>query len=114
MRVPMFGAEFRLMENEFPQVIERLTRRCSGGSRSPATRAGRGFRPTPRLNLACGTPQMAAKTQVGRLYVGSSGYSQLSRELASAGRDAAARFLGLYAQRLPSVELNTTGYRLPG
>ena len=57
---------------------------------------------------------MATKAQAGRLYVGSSGYSYPSWKPGFYPAGTQQReFLGLYAQHLPSVELNTTGYRLP-
>ena len=50
----------------------------------------------------------------GRLAVGSSGWSYPSwrPDFYPAGT-ANEDFLSAYAQRLPSVELNSTGYRLP-
>jgi uncharacterized protein YecE (DUF72 family) len=48
------------------------------------------------------------------LYVGTSGWSYPSWKPGFYPADAKpADFLGFYAERLPSVELNTTGYRLP-
>ena len=48
------------------------------------------------------------------LYVGSSGWSYPSWRPAFYPADAQPEeFLRLYAERLPSVELNATGYRLP-
>lgn len=57
----------------------------------------------------------ATPPSVTGLYVGTSGWSYPSWKpgfypAGSAGRD----FLRFYAERFPSVELNTTGYRLPG
>ena len=48
------------------------------------------------------------------LFVGTSGWSYPSwkPDFYPAGTDA-RDFLGFYAQRFPTVELNTTGYRLP-
>ena len=47
-------------------------------------------------------------------YVGTSGFSYASWKPGFYPADAkAAEFLRRYAERLPSVELNTTGYRLP-
>ncbi len=53
-------------------------------------------------------------SSVAKLYVGSSGYSYASWKPGfyppgTKGSD----FLRTYAERLPTVELNTTGYRLP-
>jgi uncharacterized protein YecE (DUF72 family) len=49
-----------------------------------------------------------------RLYAGSSGFSFASWKPGFYPADAKpADFLGSYAQLLPTVELNTTGYRLP-
>ena len=50
----------------------------------------------------------------GEVYVGASGFSYASwrPDFYPAGAKP-AEFLRLYAERLPSVELNTTGYRLP-
>jgi uncharacterized protein YecE (DUF72 family) len=50
----------------------------------------------------------------GRLYVGTSGwsYSTWKPDFYPAGTPQ-HEFLRFYAERLPSVELNTTGYRLP-
>ncbi len=50
----------------------------------------------------------------GRLWVGSSGWSYPSwrPDFYPAGL-APEEFLSFYAERLPSVELNSTGYRLP-
>lgn len=57
----------------------------------------------------------ATKSSVPGLYVGTSGWSYPSwrpgfypREVKPAG------FLGYYAERFRTVELNTTGYRIPG
>ena len=48
------------------------------------------------------------------LYVGTSGWSYPSWKPGFYPPDAKpAEFLAYYAERLPSVELNTTGYRLP-
>ena len=48
------------------------------------------------------------------LYVGTSGWSYPSWKPGFYPADARpAEFLRFYAERLPSVELNTTGYRLP-
>jgi uncharacterized protein YecE (DUF72 family) len=48
------------------------------------------------------------------LYVGASGWSYPSWKPGFYPADARpAEFLRFYAERLPSVELNTTGYRLP-
>jgi uncharacterized protein YecE (DUF72 family) len=50
-----------------------------------------------------------------RLLAGASGFSYASWKPGWYRADAKpAEFLRLYAERLPSVELNTTGYRLPG
>jgi uncharacterized protein YecE (DUF72 family) len=50
----------------------------------------------------------------GRLYAGASGFSYPSWKPGFYSSDAKpADFLRLYAESLPSVELNTTGYRLP-
>ena len=51
---------------------------------------------------------------VGALHAGSSGFSYPSwRGGFYPGEARPADFLRLYAERLPSVELNTTGYRVP-
>jgi uncharacterized protein YecE (DUF72 family) len=51
---------------------------------------------------------------VGTLYVGSSGFSYGTWKGGFYPADAKpSDFLRIYAERLPSVELNTTGYRLP-
>jgi uncharacterized protein YecE (DUF72 family) len=51
----------------------------------------------------------------GTLYAGASGFSYPTWKPGWYPADAKPDgFLGLYAARLPSVELNTTGYRLPG
>jgi uncharacterized protein YecE (DUF72 family) len=51
----------------------------------------------------------------GRLYAGASGFSYPSWKPGWYRADAKpAEFLRLYAERLPTVELNTTKYRLPG
>jgi uncharacterized protein YecE (DUF72 family) len=56
----------------------------------------------------------ATSASVARLYVGTSGWSYPSWKPGFYPADAKpADFLGHYAQRLPAVELNTTGYRLP-
>ena len=56
----------------------------------------------------------ATKASVSRLYVGTSGWSYPSWKpgFYPAGCKP-AEFLGHYAERLPSVELNSTGYRIP-
>jgi uncharacterized protein YecE (DUF72 family) len=51
----------------------------------------------------------------GRLYAGASGFSYAGWKPGWYPADAKPEeFLARYAERLPSVELNTTGYRLPG
>jgi len=53
-------------------------------------------------------------TVKARIYVGSSGFSYPSWKPGFYPAGTAQKdFLGLYSRRLPSVELNTTGYRLP-
>jgi uncharacterized protein YecE (DUF72 family) len=56
----------------------------------------------------------ATRASVPRLYVGTSGWSYPSwrPEFYPAGAKP-GEFLGHYAERLPSVELNSTGYRIP-
>jgi len=51
---------------------------------------------------------------MARLWIGSSGWSYRSwqPDFYPAGL-APEEFLSFYAERLPSVELNSTGYRLP-
>ena len=56
----------------------------------------------------------STKARSGRLYAGSSGFSYPSWRGGFYPADAVpADFLRFYAERLPSVELNTTFYRLP-
>ena len=57
----------------------------------------------------------ATRASVPGLYVGTSGWSYPSwrPEFYPAGTKP-GEFLGHYAERLPSVELNSTGYRIPG
>ena len=56
----------------------------------------------------------ATRPSVTRAYVGTSGFSYPSWRPAFYPAGARSEeFLGLYAARLPSVELNVTGYRLP-
>jgi uncharacterized protein YecE (DUF72 family) len=56
----------------------------------------------------------ATQPSVPGLYVGTSGWSYPSwRPGFYPAGTKPGEFLGHYAQRLPSVELNTTGYRLP-
>lgn len=56
----------------------------------------------------------ATSASLARLYVGTSGWSYPSWKPGFYPADARpADFLGHYAERLPAVELNTTGYRLP-
>ena len=57
----------------------------------------------------------ATKPSVPRPYVGASGWSYPSwrPDFYPAGTKP-NEFLGSYAERLPSVELNSTGYRIPG
>ena len=52
---------------------------------------------------------------MAEVFVGASGWSYPSWKpgFYPAGTDAKA-FLGFYADRFSTVELNTTGYRLPG
>ena len=56
----------------------------------------------------------ATRASVARLYVGTSGWSYPSWRpgFYPAGAKP-GEFLGHYAERLPSVELNSTGYRIP-
>ena len=56
----------------------------------------------------------ATKASVPGLYVGTSGWSYPSwRPVFYPPGIKPGEFLGHYAQRLPSVELNSTGYRIP-
>src|SRR3954469_17160760 len=56
----------------------------------------------------------ATKSSVTGLYVGASGFAYPSwRGGFYAERERPAEFLERYSERLPSVELNNTGYRLP-
>jgi len=56
----------------------------------------------------------ATKPSVPRLYVGASGWSYPSwRPGFYPPGTKPNEFLGRYAERLPSVELNSTGYRIP-
>ena len=56
----------------------------------------------------------ATRRTVARAYVGASGFSYPSWKPGFYPADARPEeFLARYAERLPSVELNTTGYRLP-
>ena len=56
----------------------------------------------------------ATKPSVPRPYVGTSGWSYPSwRPGFYASGTKPSEFLGRYAERLPSVELNSTGYRIP-
>jgi len=56
----------------------------------------------------------ATKASVPRLYVGTSGWSYPSwRPGFYPAGVKPGEFLGHYAERLPSVELNSTGYRIP-
>lgn len=65
-------------------------------------------------SLVTATDSRLARTSDGDLYAGSSGWSYPSwrPEFYPAGV-ANEDFLSVYAARLPSVELNSTGYRLP-
>jgi len=62
-------------------------------------------------------PQMTSNgtsTSIARAYIGSSGFSYPSWKPGFYPPDAKQdEFLRHYAERLPAVELNTTGYRLP-
>ncbi len=56
----------------------------------------------------------ATRASVPRAYVGASGFSYASWKPGFYPPDARSEdFLRVYAERHPSVELNTTGYRLP-
>jgi uncharacterized protein YecE (DUF72 family) len=56
----------------------------------------------------------ATRASVAGAYVGASGFSYATWKPGFYPADARPEdFLRLYAERLPSVELNTTGYRLP-
>jgi uncharacterized protein YecE (DUF72 family) len=56
----------------------------------------------------------ATKSSVPRLYVGASGWSYPTwRPGFYPAGTKPNEFLGSYAERLPSVELNSTGYRIP-
>ncbi len=65
-------------------------------------------------SLVTATQPRLARISDGQFYVGSSGWSYPSwrPDFYPAGL-ANEDFLSFYAQRLPSVELNSTGYRLP-
>jgi uncharacterized protein YecE (DUF72 family) len=56
----------------------------------------------------------ATKSSVPRPYVGASGWSYRSwRPGFYPAKSKPSEYLGHYAERLPSVELNSTGYRIP-
>src|SRR5919106_2169364 len=95
----------------------KLTRAALTTERSVAMAASRRTKPwsstrTVFSGNTSGVTAMAAS--VTRAYVGASGFSYPSWRDGFYPADAKpADFPRLYAERLPSVELNTTGYRVP-
>ncbi len=95
----------------------KLTRAAFTTERSVAIASSRRTNPWSRTRIvfSCITWSITAtKPSIGTLYVGASGFSYPTwRGGFYPERAKPSEFLRLYAERLPSVELNTTGYRLP-
>src|SRR6185437_16537543 len=94
----------------------RLTRPKTGRSRFVKCGASRSRSSSEKVSTGTVTLAIVAKEPptLARVSVGTSGWSYPSWRpgFYPAGTDPAA-FLAFYAQRFPTVELNTTGYRLP-
>src|SRR5215216_506731 len=95
----------------------KLTRAPLTTERSEAIASSRRTKPWSRTGMdpwamTSGVTDISAS--VTGLYVGTSGWSYPSWKPGFYPPEAKpAEFLAYYAERLPSVELNTTGYRLP-
>src|ERR671935_1662945 len=95
----------------------KLTRAAFTTERSSAIESSRRTKPWSRtwIVLSAITPAVTATSpSVPMLYVGTSGWAYPSWKpgFYPAGT-ASSDFLRFYAERFPTVELNTTGYRLP-
>src|SRR5215216_834249 len=95
----------------------KLTRAPLTTERSPAIASSRRTNPWSRTRTmfsARTSGVTATKASVTRLYVGTSGWSYPSwRPGFYPAEVKPADFLRYYSERFSSVELNTTGYRLP-
>src|SRR5436190_17299524 len=95
----------------------KLTRAALTTERSSAMESSRRTKPWSRtwiVSSAMTSSITAMSSSVPRLYVGTSGWAYPSWKpgFYQAGT-ASGDFLRFYAERFPTVELNTTGYRLP-
>src|SRR5918911_2244066 len=95
----------------------KLTRAALTTERSSAMQSSRRTKPWSRtwiLSSVMTSAITAMSASVPRLYVGTSGWAYPSWKpgFYPAGT-ASGDFLRYYAERFPTVELNTTGYRLP-
>src|SRR5256714_3856607 len=98
----------------------KLTRAAFTTERSVAMASSSRTNPWSRTEtvssaMTSGVTDMATTSSVTTLHVGTSGWSYPSWRpgFYPAGMDP-REFLGFYAERFRTVELNTTGYRLPG
>src|SRR5918912_2352148 len=95
----------------------KLTRAAFTTERSSAMQSSRRTKPWSRtwiVSSVMTSSITAMSTSVPRLYVGTSGWAYPSWKPGFyPARTASGDFLRFYAERFPTVELNTTGYRLP-
>src|ERR671933_2399027 len=95
----------------------KLTRAAFTTERSSAMQSSRRRKPWSRTWMvpsAKTSTIRAMSSSVPRLYVGTSGWAYPSWKPGFYPAGAASGdFLRFYAERFPTVELNTTGYRLP-
>src|SRR5919197_6059185 len=95
----------------------KLTRAPLTTERSLAIASSRRTKPWSRTRIVCSgitSGVTATPASVTGLYVGASGFSYPSwRPGFYPAAVQPSEFLRYYGTRLPSVELNTTGYRLP-
>src|SRR5437660_2912532 len=96
----------------------KLTRAAFTTERSVAIAPSRRTKPWSRTRIASSAMTLSvvatSPASVTRVHVGASGWSYPSWKpgFYPAGTDA-REFLGFYARQFDTVELNTTGYRLP-
>src|SRR5207342_301697 len=96
-----------LKETRAPFTTARSVASDPSRARNPWSRTGTTF-------SAKTSGVTAKKSSLPRPYVGASGWSYRSwRPDFYPAKTKPNEFLGRYAERLPSVELNSTGYRIP-
>src|ERR687888_1729811 len=120
--VPCFSRSRKRIRPSSPSSIAslrraKLTRAALTTERSSAMQSSRRTKPWSRTSIvpsAMTSAITAMSASVPALYVGTSGWAYPSWKPGFYPAGLPSReFLGFYAERFATVELNTTGYRLP-